>query len=878
MRDTLIGLIIKNLKKEKKFYYEPPILIPKPKEFFKIEDEDAYILDKNCKISFIDVKNERILLEDLNGVLERFFGIGLTRIDVIDSDALFIKDKGLLEFLEPENENCYNLEIENNQATIYSLSEKGLFYGIQTLIQLIKNYYINNKSSQTNKELILPKVKIKDYPDLQIRGIAQDISRGQVFTVDNAKRYIKILSHYKMNFYCTYIEDMFAHPKHPKIGKDRGALTYNEIKEIDKFAKERYVEFVPIFECLGHVDNILQHKEYENLGEFPGAHCFNISNPKIYKFLRDYISEMSECFSTNYFHIGCDESFDLGRFNSKSFIKEYGKGKVLVDFYEKVYHIAKENGNDYIVMYDDIVRKNEDVLKNLNKDIILMYWDYSPKKSFPDLEKLLDAGFKVIVSPSMLNWQRNFPDNKIASKNIINLIKAAYKNRHKGCLGVLTSTWGDMRYYSFRENEIFGAILNGALAWSTLNFDYKNFIREYAFLFYGIEKDSLDKFYNMFTKLSKSAETYYRISFLLPPLFFTYFFKHPFTNKDFTPPFENYQKLANLANDCLRIYNDLKSKVIFEFDNFEYIEFGAELAKFLGEKIDSSLIVSETLQKAEVNEKELNDITSKLIYIKDKIIYLRDKFQKLWLRAAKKPCLDHIIKLFNFLIAKYDEKLAQIDKKIYFKDPYIDSEWIWSSDKNDALKPRYFRKVIEINQPIKKAVIQGIASNYMKIYLNNEFIGEVLSRYSMSILPIVLRVKKFDITKKLREGMNIIAIESYNFNGYKGAINLYGQVLLKDNSIKEIISDNSWLSTKNIDSDNLEWSKLDYNDGQWKKSKSYGRPPNLNGDIFKPDLLNGEISDTQDYFGIEGYISNFTEEYDEEKLEHMINIFKPYGN
>ena len=62
-------------------------------------------------------------------------------------------------------------------------------------------------------------------------------------------------------------------------------------------------------------------------------------------------------------------------------------------------------------MYDDIVRKDENILKNLNKDLILMYWDYNPKKSFPDLEKLLNAGYKVIVSPSMLNWQRNFPDN-----------------------------------------------------------------------------------------------------------------------------------------------------------------------------------------------------------------------------------------------------------------------------------------------------------------------------------------------------------------------------------------------------------------------------------------------------------------------------------
>ena len=78
----------------------------------------------------------------------------------------------------------------------------------------------------------------------------------------------------------------------------------------------------------------------------------------------------------------------------------------------------------------------------------------------------------MIASPSMLNWQRSFPDNKNAGKNINNFIKAAHSNKDNGCLGVLTSTWGDMRYYSFRENEIFGAILNGAIAWTTLEFNF----------------------------------------------------------------------------------------------------------------------------------------------------------------------------------------------------------------------------------------------------------------------------------------------------------------------------------------------------------------------------------------------------------------------
>jgi hypothetical protein len=166
----------------------------------------------------------------------------------------------------------------------------------------------------------------------------------------------------------------------------------------------------------------------------------------------------------------------------------------------------------------------------------------------------------------------------------------------------------------------------------------------------------------------------------------------------------------------------------------------------------------------------------------------------------------------------------------------------------------------------------------MKVYLNNEYIGEVLGRYSMSILPIVLRVRTFDITNKIKQGKNIIAIEAYNYDKYKGAINLYGQIRLNDSNVQEIITDNTWIHLYNKIDDRINWKDMNYIDKEWKKAHSYGRPPKLNGDIFKPDLLNGEKSETQDFFSIESYFSNFTDEYDEKALNHMINIFNPYGN
>jgi hypothetical protein len=381
----------------------------------------------------------------------------------------------------------------------------------------------------------------------------------------------------------------------------------------------------------------------------------------------------------------------------------------------------------------------------------------------------------------------------------------------------------------------------------------------------------------MFTLLSESASFYYKVSILLPPLFYTYFFKHPFPNRKFEPYFDNYMEFGKLADECLEIYNEIKPHVHYELKNLEYIEFSAELAKFLSEKMKISLKVTNILNESEIKEKDLEVAVSDLSNMRNKIAFLKGKYEKLWLGAAKRPCLNTILDLFDFLIQKYEEKIVQIKKKIFFEDPYLDSEWIWANETRVSFGPLYFRKIFEINQPVKKAIIQCVACSHARIFINNEYIGEVLGRFSMSILPIVLRVKAFDVTKTLKKGKNIIAIEAFNYDMFKGAINLFGQINLNNNSIQEIITDSTWISSQEEKDENKDWITLDYNDEEWNASKSYGRPPNLNGDIFKPDLLNGKTSSTQDYFGFESYFSNFLPGSPKESIENAIKILKPYG-
>ncbi|KKM00185.1 hypothetical protein LCGC14_1806950, partial [marine sediment metagenome] len=182
----------------------------------------------------------------------------------------------------------YLLISDDSKIIIEAKSKQGIFYGVQTFVQLL--------NSSQNK-LSINSIKIIDFPALQIRGVSDDISRGQAPTIENLKKFIKNLSHFKINqYYLVYMQDMFKFKSYPSIGKDRGAYSREEIKELINFAKRCFVEIIPIFQTIGHWDNILHNPDYWKYGEFPGSNSLNIANEEIYEILDKMIGELSEVF------------------------------------------------------------------------------------------------------------------------------------------------------------------------------------------------------------------------------------------------------------------------------------------------------------------------------------------------------------------------------------------------------------------------------------------------------------------------------------------------------------------------------------------------------------------------------------------------------
>src|SRR4029077_20840504 len=129
----------------------------------------------------------------------------------------------------------YVIDVTQSSVTVSGATDVGLFYGVQTLRQLVQNSPLSPISSVWAPHI--PGVHIVDWPTMEWRGVHDDLSRGPIPTLDYIKKEIRTLAEYKVNMYSLYMEDVFAYKKHPLASPAEGAITADDIKELVKYAE-----------------------------------------------------------------------------------------------------------------------------------------------------------------------------------------------------------------------------------------------------------------------------------------------------------------------------------------------------------------------------------------------------------------------------------------------------------------------------------------------------------------------------------------------------------------------------------------------------------------------------------------------------------------
>ena len=108
----------------------------------------------------------------------------------------------------------------------------------------------------------------------------------------------------------------------------------------------------------------------------------SVSNDSTYIFLEDLLKEVFEIFPSEYFHMGADESWDVGLGESKKLVEESNIAVVHANHYKKVYEICKKY-NKKVMMYGDILLDHPEILSLIPKDIIIVDWHYRADDNYP---------------------------------------------------------------------------------------------------------------------------------------------------------------------------------------------------------------------------------------------------------------------------------------------------------------------------------------------------------------------------------------------------------------------------------------------------------------------------------------------------------------
>jgi len=289
----------------------------------------------------------------------------------------------------------YEMKITEDNLKISANKPAGLFYGIQTLRQLLP-LDIERNSKQDIKWLVGTGT-IRDFPNYEWRGAMLDVSR-HFFEVAEVKKVIDYMAAYKMNRFHIHLADdqgwrieikswpnLTVHGAKTEVGGGEGGFfTQEQYSEIIKYAADRFITVIPEIDMPGHVNAALSSYPVLNCnGKAPkmrtdmrvGYSSLCINKDTTYAFIRDVIGEVAALTPGKYFHIGGDEA-------------DATKEKDYIKFIEKVQKIVADNGKT-MMGWDDITAAK------LDAGTIAQHWAKEENALAAKAQNL-----KIVMSPA----------------------------------------------------------------------------------------------------------------------------------------------------------------------------------------------------------------------------------------------------------------------------------------------------------------------------------------------------------------------------------------------------------------------------------------------------------------------------------------------
>jgi hexosaminidase len=368
----------------------------------------------------------------------------------------------------------YRLKVSPGLIEITGNADQGLFYGVQTLLQLLR--------PDARGGLLLPASTIEDWPKLQLRFLHWDTKHHQD-RIETLKRYLDWSARFKVNTIGFELEDKFEYPSNPIIGAP-GAFTTAEMQEIVNYGLERFIQVVPNIQAPAHLAYVLKHPQFAHLradgNNYQACLCDEESYKLIFQMYDDVIKATK---GVDYLYVSTDEVYYAGICAKcdKPNTKEFSSLK-WVEFVRRARDFAASRGRrilvwgEYPLLAEHIRMLPPDVI-----DGVMAEEEYIKPEN--------ELGMRQLIYSSMQGEEMLFPNHLFIDQNTGGRIRSTFRDVisskvwKANPIGIFGAAWGD----SGLHNETFwlGWAAVAEMGWRPEPLPVEQMVTEFMNIYYG---------------------------------------------------------------------------------------------------------------------------------------------------------------------------------------------------------------------------------------------------------------------------------------------------------------------------------------------------------------------------------------------------------
>ena len=246
----------------------------------------------------------------------------------------------------------------------------------------------------------------------------------------------------------------FRFSSHPELVTHEHALSPAEARTLSEYGRKRGVTLIPEIESFGHTTYITSVPQWAHLADTPagGRNGFFGLSPvhsDSLRLMRDLYAEVAHAFRSPWLHGGCDEANWGGSELSQRALEKRSRAEIWADYLNALDAICRELGRELIVWGDFVAHKEPDILRHLNRRVVVMDWQYyvtDPQPLRATAEQVTSAGLRVIGVPALISCEWGPRAGEPTLRNI-DAFSDTYGALDPGrSLGVIVTNWMPSRY------------------------------------------------------------------------------------------------------------------------------------------------------------------------------------------------------------------------------------------------------------------------------------------------------------------------------------------------------------------------------------------------------------------------------------------------